>query len=98
MNHHESKPQREQQVTSLAGTFTRTPEEVFVGHRSSGAPVAPCLYKENNPKNPCPLLIIAENNSKESLRLQVHSNIVKHTKICACHSFTLQHRGTLQDL
>ena len=43
MNHHESKPQREQQVTSLAGTFTRVPEEVFVGHRSSGTPVAPCV-------------------------------------------------------
>ena len=53
MNHHESKPQREQQVTSLAGTFARTPEEVFVGHRSSGAPVAPCsnMKTENGVKS-----------------------------------------------
>ena len=53
MNHHESKPQREQQVTSLAGTFARTAEEVFVGHRSSGAPVAPCsnMKTENGVKS-----------------------------------------------
>ena len=42
MNHHESKPEQEQQVSCLAGTFTRVPEEVFVGHRSSGTPMAPC--------------------------------------------------------
>lgn len=34
MNHHDSKQQREQQVSSLAGTFTQVPDKVFVGHRS----------------------------------------------------------------
>ena len=71
MNHHESKPQREQQVTSLAGTFARTPEEVFVGHRSSGAPVAPCGKSGSKTKNPPAVKVEAKPKTKQSERIPV---------------------------